>query len=91
MNENFRFFDVLYFLAEMAVYAAVVWWAVSQDSTILIRVLLAIGGVAIFATTWAVFAAPGAPIHLHGIQDVAFRIAWFALGATAGIAALLHH
>jgi hypothetical protein len=90
MNEGVRLFDVFYFLAEMAVYAAVVWWAVTQDSAVVVRVLLAVGGVAVFATAWAIFAAPRAPVRLPGALDAAFRIVWFGLGASAGLAAALH-
>jgi hypothetical protein len=90
VNEEIRIFDVLYFLAEMAVYAAVVWWAVTQDSSLIVRVCLAVGGVAIFAAAWALFAAPRAPIRLPRALDAVFRIVWFGLGAGAAFAAVLH-
>lgn len=83
------FTDVLWFLAELAAYAAVAWWGLTREVPLAVRLLLGLGGIAVFATTWAVFAAPRASRPLRGAANVVFRVAWFGLGAAAGLVAVL--
>lgn len=80
-----RFSDVLYFLAELAVYTAVVWWGLSRDASTPVRWLLATGGLSTLAISWGLVAAPRAIFALHGVGDVAFRVAWFGCGLIAAV------
>ena len=81
-----RVYDVLYFLAEMAAYVAVVWWAVTRPVPLAARVGLGVLVLVVFAIAWALFAAPRAPLPLSGAADVAFRAGWFGLAAIAAAA-----
>ena len=86
--------DVLYFLAELASYLAVGWFGLTRHLPLAARILVAASGVILFATTWALFAAPNDPKWpLHGAADTAFRLAWFglALGAACAAAVRIHH
>ena len=80
-----KFLDVLYFLAEVAVYVAVAWWGFSRAVPTVARWGLAVGLLAVFAASWGVFAAPGAVLPLQGWLDPAFRVLWFGLGIAAAI------
>lgn len=80
---------MLYFLAELAVYVSVSWWGFTQDSAAGIRGLLGLGTIVVFAAAWAAFAAPRAAIPLRGMAIVAFKLAWFGLGAAAGLVVML--
>jgi hypothetical protein len=86
MDPSIRFSDVLYFLAELAVYVVMAWWGLTRDVPVVFGALLGVGGVAVLAAAWAIFAAPRARIPLHGIANVVFRVAWFGIGAAAGLA-----
>ena len=81
--------EALYFLAEMAVYVAVIWWAFTRDLQPGWRWLLAFGLVVVFATPWALLVSPMARWPLTGWADVAFRVLWFGLGLLAASAVLL--
>ncbi len=83
MTSSIRFTDVLYFAAELAVYVAVAWWGVTRE--VPAAGLVGIGSIVVMATTWSVFAAPRASIPLHGIGSLVFRLAWFGVGAAAGV------
>ncbi len=81
-------FDVLYFLAELASYAAIALFGMTRHLPLAARILLAAGGVVLFATAWALFAAPNDPKWpLHGAADTLFRLAWFGLVLGAACAA----
>ncbi len=80
--------DVLYFIAELLVYAAVAWWGFSREVPGLVRWCLGLGGVAVFAATWGVLASPRANFALQGAAGLLFRVVWFGLGATAAIVVL---
>jgi len=82
MDALIRFADVCYFLAELVVYAVVAWWAFTREGPVAVRGLLGVGTIVVFAATWAVFAG-GDP--LRGAANVMFRVAWFGLGAAAGL------
>ena len=79
--------EVLYFLAEVAVYVAVAWWAFTRELAPALRWLLAIGLVAAFAIPWALLASPKARWPLPGWADTMFRIVWFGLGFVAAVLA----
>ena len=85
MTSSIRFTDILYFLAEMAVYVAVAWWGFSRDVPVLARWALGLGLLAVFAVTWGLLAAPHASFALSGFADVLFRVLWFGLGLAAAI------
>ncbi len=89
MDPSIRFRDMLYFLAELAVYAAVAWWGFTRDAPLALRLLLGLGGVIAFAVSWAVLASPKASIPLRGLANVAFRAGWVGLGAVAGMVVVL--
>ena len=85
MTSSIKFTDILYFLAEIAVYAAVVWWGFSRDVPTPARWALGLGLLAVFAASWGFLAAPHASFGLHGVADVLFRLLWFGLGLGAAI------
>ena len=86
-----RAYDVAYFVAEMAAYVAVVWWAASRAVPVLARVGLGAGALLVFAIAWGLFAAPHAVLPLSGAAGIAFRVAWFGLAAVAGAAVIVAH
>ena len=86
MTDSIRFTDVLYFLAELAVYVAVTWWGFTRDVPAVARWGLGLGGLVVFAVVWGLFAAPRAPVRMHGGAGLTFRIVWFGLGAAAVVA-----
>ena len=83
-----RGYDLLYFVAEMAAYVAVVWWGLTQPVPLVARLGLGVGALAVFATAWGLFAAPRAAVPLTGAAGIAFRVGWFGLAALAGAAVL---
>ena len=50
MDSSLRFTDVLYFLGELAVYVSVAWWGFTRDVPVVMRLLLGVGGIAVFVT-----------------------------------------
>lgn len=80
-----RAFDVGYFVAELGVYAAVVWWAFTRDVPSPARWAIAVTGVVVLAASWGAFASPKAPYSLPGWWDTLFRCVWFGLGAAAAV------
>ncbi|GAA0409197.1 hypothetical protein GCM10009530_72030 [Microbispora corallina] len=78
--------DLIWFAAEMAVYACVGYWGFAR-STWPRRLGAAIGGIALFAAVWGLFCAPLATYPLAGAAKVAVEAAWFAAGAAALVAA----
>lgn len=82
---SITFRDVAYFLAEVAVYVAVVWWGFSRAVPSVARWGLGVGLLAVFAVSWGVCAAPGASLPLHGWLGTAFRVVWFGLGLAAAV------
>ena len=81
--------DVLVFLAEVGVLVAVGWWGATRGVAVPARVVLAVGLVTAFAVAWGSWASPKATWPLTGAASVAFRVAWFGLGAAAALAVLL--
>jgi hypothetical protein len=77
--------DVMYFLAEILVYVAIAWFGFTRDVPDVVRWCLGLGGVAVFAVSWGLFASPRAGFALHGTADTAFRVLWFGLGAAAAV------
>lgn len=73
----------LAFLLELAVLFAVGGWGFTLAQGWPVRLLAAVGGVLLMAVLWGVFAAPRAFAQLPGVAGVAFRIAWFGVGALA--------
>jgi hypothetical protein len=71
------------FLLELAVLVAVGCWGFSLNAGLPVRVLAGLGGAALMAVLWGVFASPRATVPLRGLADLAFRIAWFGIGALA--------
>ena len=85
MTSTIKFTDILYFLAEVAVYVAVVWWGLTREISTPARWVLAVGLFAVFAVSWGLVAAPRASWHLPGAADLAFRLIWFGLGLAAAV------
>jgi len=75
------------FLLELAVLFAVGHWGLSLSAGLPARLLAGLGGVALMAVLWGVFAAPRAAVPLHGMAGAAFRVGWFGIGALAFLAA----
>ena len=86
MTSSIKLTDILYFLAEIAVYVSVTWWGFSRDVPTPARWALGLGILAAFAVTWGLLAAPRATVDLPGLADVLFRLFWFGLGLAAAIA-----
>lgn len=80
--------NVLYFLAEAAVYVFLFWWGITREVSSPLKLVLAIALVSVFALAWGVFASPGAMLALPGVADLIFRVVWFAAGAAAAIGVL---
>ncbi len=85
MTSSVKFTDILYFLAEVGVYVAIVWWAFTRDIPTIARWVLGLGLLAVFAVSWGLLAAPKASMALHGLPDVLFRLLWFGLGFAAAV------
>ncbi|MEW9534419.1 YrdB family protein [Microbispora sp. NPDC049125] len=77
--------DLIWFAAEMAVYASVGYWGFARAAWPR-RLGAAIGGITLFATVWGLFCAPLATYPLDGAAKVAVEAAWFAAGAGALVA-----
>jgi hypothetical protein len=73
----------LAFLLELAVLFAVGHWGLTLSQGWPVRSLAGLGGALLMAVLWGVFAAPKAIVPLRGVPDVAFRLAWFGVGAGA--------
>ncbi|MBP2705451.1 YrdB family protein [Microbispora sp. RL4-1S] len=78
--------DLIWFVAEMAVYVSVGYWGFAR-TTWPRRLGMAIGGIVLFATVWGLYCAPLATFPLDGAAKVAVEAAWFAAGAAALVAA----
>lgn len=80
------------FVLELAGLACVGWWGATASDTMIVRVLLAVGGVAVFAVIWGRFLAPTANSGLDRRQKniVGTLVLLVAAGtlAAAGQAAL---
>src|ERR1700712_49401 len=83
VTSSIKVTDILYFLAEIAVYVAIAWWGFSRDVPVPARWVLSLGLLAVFAVSWGLVAAPNASIRLPGVADVLFRLLWFGLGLVA--------
>lgn len=75
--------QALTFGLELAVYGAVVVWALGVVAGPVQRALLAVGAVVGLAVVWGLFAAPKASMPVHGWARVGFEVAWFGAGAAA--------
>ncbi|MEV4295765.1 YrdB family protein [Microbispora rosea] len=74
---------VVFFL-ELGVLVALAYWGFTREGNVLMKILLGLGGPAVFATLWGLFMAGGkAPHQLHGIARAAFEVVWFGAGAAA--------
>jgi hypothetical protein len=72
------------FLLELGVLAAVGYWGFVTGGNWPVKLLLGLGGPALFIAVWAVFgAANGARIPLTGIARTVLEILWFGGGAAA--------
>ncbi|MFI6324405.1 DUF2568 domain-containing protein [Nonomuraea sp. NPDC050556] len=78
--------DLIWFAAEMAVYAAVVYWGWTR-STWPRRIATIVGGLAVFAGIWGAFCAPQATYPLHGTAKIALQAVWFLGGAVVAVTA----
>ncbi|WP_306191032.1 YrdB family protein [Streptomyces sp. MK5] len=74
---------VLAFLLEIGVYAAAGWWGFTRRVHLLLRLVLAVCLVALFAVVWALFGAPSAVYPLHGAARAVLELCWFGAGAGA--------
>ncbi|ADD42002.1 YrdB family protein [Stackebrandtia nassauensis] len=76
--------SLLMFLLELGVLAAVGYWGLTLATSLWLRILVAVGGIAVFVTVWALFgAAADATYPAEGIWRAALEIGWFGGGATA--------
>lgn len=75
--------DVAWFVAELAVYGSVGWWAATRALPLLAQIGLAVLVVVVMAVLWGVFAAPRAVRPLPGAAGVGFRVVWFGAGVLA--------
>jgi NADH:ubiquinone oxidoreductase subunit K len=71
------------FLLELAVLFAIGYWGLTMTQGWLVRLLASLGGILLMAVLWGIFASTKASAPLHGVVDVAFRIAWSGVGAIA--------
>jgi Protein of unknown function (DUF2568) len=71
------------FLLELAVLFAVGYWGFRLSVGLPLRLVAGLGTPVLMAVLWGLLAAPKASFPLHGVADVAFRIAWFGVGALA--------
>ena len=85
MTSSLKFTDILYFLAEIAVYVAVAWWGFTREVPAPARWALGLGLLAVFAVSWGLLAAPHASLALQGLPDLLFRLLWFGLGLAAAV------
>lgn len=74
---------VLAFLVEIGVYVAAGWWGFTRRAHLVLRLLLAMSLVAVFAVVWGLFGAPSAVHPLHGTARAALELCWFGAGAGA--------
>ncbi|MCK2219962.1 YrdB family protein [Actinomadura sp. ATCC 31491] len=80
----------LMFFLELGVLAAVGYWGFTLSANWGVKLLAGLGGPALFALVWALFAAGGganATFPLTGLARAALEIAWFGGGALALYAA----
>ncbi len=56
------------FVLELGGLACVAWWGATASDSVIVRVLLAVGGVAVFAVIWGRFLAPTASSGLDRRQ-----------------------
>jgi hypothetical protein len=75
----------MFFFLELATYVAVIYWALTRELHLALRIGLAVAGVAIMVTVWSLLGAPTATYHLEGWNRAALLVVWFG----AGVAALL--
>lgn len=72
------------FLLELGVLASVGYWGFVVSSNWPLKLLLGLGGPALFIAIWAIFgAANGAMIPLTGFARVVLEVFWFGGGAVA--------
>lgn len=71
------------FLLELAVIFAVGYFGLTLSWGLTVRTLVGVGAPVLMAVLWGVFASPRASVPLRGAADVAFRMAWFGIGALA--------
>lgn len=76
--------DLLMFLLELGVLAAVGYWAFTLAVPLWLRFAIAAIGIAVFVTVWALFgAAADATYPATGIWRAVLEIGWFGGGAGA--------
>lgn len=71
------------FLLELAVLFAVGYWGFRLSVGLPLRLVAGLGTPVLMAVLWGLLAAPKASFPLPGVAGVAFRIAWFGVGALA--------
>ncbi|MFD8562416.1 YrdB family protein [Streptosporangium canum] len=72
------------FLLELGVLASVGYWGFVTGQNLPVKLLLGLGGPALFIAIWAVFgAANDATIPLTGAARVLLEVLWFGGGAMA--------
>jgi hypothetical protein len=72
------------FLLELGVLASVGYWGFTVGQNWPVKLLLGLGGPALFIALWALFgAAKDAVIPLTGFARVVLEILWFGGGAAA--------
>ena len=77
------------FLLELACYVSAGYWGFTRRALARpLRLLLAVGAVALLVVVWGQFGAPsGATYPLHGVGRAVLELVWFGAGAAALFAA----
>jgi hypothetical protein len=79
------------FLLELGVLASTCYWGFTVGQNWPVKLLLGLGGPALFIAIWALFgAANGATIPLTGFARVVLEVLWFGGGAAALVMAGSH-
>ncbi|GGF13727.1 hypothetical protein GCM10011321_02130 [Youhaiella tibetensis] len=71
------------FVAELAMLAAFVVWALGLDQAGWLKWLIAVVAVVVAATAWGIFAAPKSGMRLGEPWLTVFKVAMFALAVLA--------
>ncbi|WP_051325509.1 YrdB family protein [Glycomyces tenuis] len=75
--------SLLALVLELALFAFVIWWALSLDVSLWPRVLIAVAAVLALGLLWGRYAAPRAPVRLPTAGVLAVKAVAFGAGVAA--------
>ena len=75
------------FLLELAMLAALAYWGLQTEASLLLRIVLGVGAPLIAALIWARFMAPKSKTRLTGTAYLALKFVLFGAAAVALAAA----